>query len=81
MAVTVIFFIPLLNEFGHSKLFELHLIFHYGTTMAVKTEQLASVTLVRLGFVSIEISKQSDDLSIIRMMVITKNSQDYMLVL
>ena len=31
------FFIPFLNEFGNSKLFELDLIFHHGTTMAVET--------------------------------------------
>ena len=40
------FFIPFLNEFGNSKLFELDLIFHHGTTMAVETEQFTSIIMV-----------------------------------
>ena len=35
-----------LNEFGNSKLFELYLNFHHGTTRAAKTEQFTSITMV-----------------------------------
>ena len=47
-AVAVKIFLPLLIEFGNSKLFELYLIFHYGTTTAVKTKGFTSVNVVVL---------------------------------
>ena len=40
------FFIPFLHQSANSKLFELDLIFHHGTTMAVETEQFTSVNMV-----------------------------------
>ena len=46
MAVAVKIFLPFLNEFGNSKLFELYLIFHYLTKTATETEQFTSVTMV-----------------------------------
>ena len=45
-AVAVKIFLPLLIEFGNSKLFELYLNFDHGTTAAVETELFTSVIML-----------------------------------
>ena len=46
VAVPTKIFLPFLNEIGNSKLFELYLFFHHGSTMATETEQSTFVTMV-----------------------------------